>query len=282
MWTTYNTFDYFEPEKSNGDYQKIFILNVDYGVAWSYIGEKYATIGNWFWSSPETPKYVNNLIECNNMCIFQSDYKHSKDAITEMQLDLKKSVHAIIGIPLYVLANMLKNGSTLFPINGGYPIVTIPKITNYEGYDISEISWLHIDENITSDKKLLIIMGQQCSGKTTYAKKLQDKGYLIISEPMASSIKRKNKTFLHIFTEALNNNKKGVVIDSTNHTHEGRLIFANIAKEMNIESLILWITRPGYKFNTMNNQKIPETILNIYSKNIQTPNLYDIPYIRII
>ncbi len=285
MWNTYNTFDYYQPEKVNKNIDKVYILNVDYGIAWNYKGGKYPISGSWFWSSDTTPKCIDNLTENNNLCILQSDFKNSKEAIDEMQISLKKYIHAIIGIPIYVLANIINNRTSfnmILVLKDVYPIITIPKITNYEGYNIEEVPWLHNNVNITSEKKLLIMMGQECSGKTTYARTLLNKGYLIISEPIASSIRRKNKIFVNILKEALINNKKGVVIDTTNPLHQGRLTYVDIAKELNIPSLILWVSRPGYKFNNMNNQKIPETILNIYSKNIQTPDLYDIPYIRII
>lgn len=287
MWIIYDTFDYYINDDLNLNVSNIYILNVDYGIAWNPYGGKYPYEGNWIWSSPTTPKYINNLINNNNnMCILQSEYKNSKSAIDEMQKDLNKNIYSIIGIPLYVLVNILKSKNNSYfklPINNEYKIITIPKLITCDGLEMKDVSELNIPlVDFDNEKKLIIMMGQEGSGKTTYAKTLQDKGYLIISEPLISSIKRKNIKSVNILKEALKNNKLGVIIDSSNPVHNDRLIYSDIAKELNISSIILWVSRPGYKFNNLRNQKIPETILNIYSKIIQPPNFYNIPYIRVI
>lgn len=285
MWKNNNIFDYYDCQEVTENIKCIYILNVDNGIAWDTCGNKYPIYNKWMWFSNKVPSYINSLTD-NNICILHSEYKNSKDAINQMKYQLKnRNIYCVIGITINILCNILndKNSfNSIIEIDNILPIITVPKIKKYVGYNLENIPELETNIELPKNKNLFIMMGQEGSGKTNYAKKLQNQGYIIISEPLISSIKRRNKKSIEILKKILLKNEKGVIIDSCNPTHKDRLIFTEIANSLNIDSTILWCSKPGYTYNNIRYQKIPDIILNVYTKNIEPPNFFNINYIHIV
>lgn len=109
---------------------------------------------------------------------------------------------------------------------------------------------------------VVIFVGNPGSGKSTFANRLEKKGYTILCQ---DELKTVNK-MLKISKEIL---KKGgkIVIDATNPSIEKRKLWI----ELSYLSSIVWFIRNGYHFNNCRQHKIPDVVYNIYSKNFKEP-----------
>jgi len=120
-------------------------------------------------------------------------------------------------------------------------------------------------ENINED--VVILMGNQGSGKSTFSKKLAEyNNYVFLNQDYL-------KTQVKILRLAKENLEIGnkIIIDATNSSIEKRKIWIDLAKSFNLSSSIVWIIKDGYQFNKYRVTLVPNIAYNIYTKNFQEP-----------
>ena len=147
----------------------------------------------------------------------------------------------------------------------------------------------NINEPIPEDKKaqLYIMVGNQGSGKSTFAKKLcanssTNDNLLIkpIESDQLKTIKRMESEAVKIInlnnlnnTNNLNNNNMPIIIDATNGSKEKRKYWIDFAKTHNLTYTIVWVIRDGRPFNALRtDNKVPEIAYRIYSKHFERPD----------
>lgn len=288
MWLVYKSFEYYMPH-TNLSFDHVLILSIDNGIAWNPYGKKSPRAGEWVFCNPETTvPYIKFLQENGYYCILHSNDKGSKSAIEEIEQIFLSC--AIVGISMNALfeiiaSNWVLNNGLTRPsrLSNNFDIISIPRIGSFPGFEIDEIPNLRWDaiKYLPNIRPLLIIMmGQPGSGKTTFSMKLQEKGFIIINEKIAGSLRRGQIKETKKFLIALKTS--GLVIDSTNPDHKSRRIYANLASQIGIQTLICWCTRPGFRFNNMRDHKVPDVALYSYESNFENPIHHDIPFLRII
>lgn len=110
------------------------------------------------------------------------------------------------------------------------------------------IDWI---KSLFRKQKMIILVGLPGSGKSTYAKLLEKKGYVVISQDTLGD----RKKCIRATREALLNGKS-VVIDRTNVSKKQRRFFLDIAEEFDIlcECHIL-NSNPGICLERVKNRK---------------------------
>jgi DNA 3'-phosphatase len=113
--------------------------------------------------------------------------------------------------------------------------------------------------NKHSGLELIITVGQQGSGKTTFSRSV---GYTIIDRPNINKLRHTLQ-------------KESVIFDATNPTIENRKELINIGKEMGAFITIAWATICGKVYNKgrKGKEKIPSVALGVYSNKFQRPTL---------
>lgn len=116
------------------------------------------------------------------------------------------------------------------------------------------------------NENIIIMVGNQGSGKTTFSEKLTQKGYVHLEKDKISTIPK----LIKMAKECL---KKGenIIIDKTNPKIEDRKIWIDLAKDYNKSFSIIWSVKNGNSFNLVRDKPIPSIVYNIYSKNFQQP-----------
>jgi len=116
---------------------------------------------------------------------------------------------------------------------------------------------------------LVIIMGNQGSGKTSTAIFIEKNGYIRFSQDEVGkldAVKRVNQ----IGKLLINGNK--VVVDATHAKSEYRIKWVNLANSLNKSSVILWHINDGRCFNTLREKSVPEIAYKMYTKNFNYPS----------
>lgn len=120
-----------------------------------------------------------------------------------------------------------------------------------------------IEISIPEEQELVIMVGQQGSGKSTTSLKLADKGYQIVN---------RKPNFIKLIRGAFNQ-KKSVVFDATNPKVSDRKTLIELANNFQIPCRIFWCSRSGWYDNELRENKIPDIALNIYSRDFQIPSI---------
>ena len=299
MWSTLTSLiSYKLPllNIKNEKYTGIVYFCLDFGLVWSSIGEKVPDINTYVWcvkNKNDMINYINKLWDINLVPIFYGE-KIKLDVVDEILSNFTIQPPTFVGISIETLHNLISKSWTFNQIdNINVDQTTIPNC-NIILSDILSIyrfgphSLIGVEakiENIGFDplynfnyeKIILILVGQQGSGKSTIAKKLEEKGWYIINEKDAASIRRASESskskIMDQFRTLLSNinNFKGIVIDSTNGKSSHRKIYINEAKKLNVGYIVGWITRPGWYFNNQRDIKIPPQALSLYTKNFEIP-----------
>jgi predicted kinase len=146
-----------------------------------------------------------------------------------------------------------------------------------------------------------ILIGQQGSGKSTYSDFLEEEGYIIIREKEAEKIRNRRtqkaiKEFKETIDQVLKCKKKkttnkncssnktclnkavdnscrprGIIIDATNASEESRQVYNEIAEEMGIDIVNLWLSKSGFDYNSKRESPVSKIALYTYAKNLQLP-----------
>ena len=117
-------------------------------------------------------------------------------------------------------------------------------------------------------EQLIIMMGNQGSGKTTVARRLETMNYIRYSqdEQLSLTTQKKRKEIADLIRQGY-----GIIIDATHPSHEKRYHWITLAYELNISWKIWWFVRDGRPFNKLRTKPIPDIAYNIYSKNFERP-----------
>ena len=118
-------------------------------------------------------------------------------------------------------------------------------------------------EEVNED--LIILVGNQGSGKFTFAKELAEKrGYVHLEKDVLKT---------RITKQCKDNLKAGnkVIIDATNPSIKARKEWLDIANSFSASVGIVWSIIPGQPFNELRENKVPPIAYNIYSKNFEEP-----------
>ena len=119
------------------------------------------------------------------------------------------------------------------------------------------------------EQEMIIMIGYPGSGKTTLASTFDKNQYEIIS---GDELKTVNK-MLKVTKEAIEN-KKSVIIDSTNPSKKRRAIFIEFAKHYNIPVRCFYIDVSMEEAIYRNNQRdkgVPKIVYNIFKKKFEYP-----------
>jgi DNA 3'-phosphatase len=127
----------------------------------------------------------------------------------------------------------------------------------------------------TINYDMVIMVGNQGSGKSTLSAKLEERGYIVCENDKLTKAK-----MISTCKMALLNGKK-VVIDKTNPSNEDRQQWIDIANQYNKTVCIVWNIRNGSPFNILRNKSVPDIVYNIYTKNFQDPSSHNIPVITV-
>jgi len=126
-------------------------------------------------------------------------------------------------------------------------------------------------------QKMIIMVGQQGSGKTTWATSLSESlGYtLVASEPTPGRktlVINDKKGRLRIIEKLLREGES-LIIDATHPSRASRAELINLAKKYNVPVRIFWISRPGRPYNELRPKPVQEVALRTYTKNFERPSI---------
>jgi hypothetical protein len=286
------------------------LCSLNDGVVWNPEGKKhpckhYGT--GWVWASADSKvmiTYINSLWNNNIVPILYSENKFDNyveiiDEILSMLdydplifLDTTPEQIKELLIDLSTDSNSpVKNKESskfIIKLDEFPPIVkcqvyTIPKCEKSEivGYDLLDIN---VDSRMALKefKGLIILMGQQGSGKSTVAFEYRRIGYNVVTEVEALSLFRGIGVdrFIDDLKSIKESKIKGVVIDATNPSKVYRDFYARLAKGAGVESTIGWLTRPGWRWNNKRQIPITQVALTIYTHKFEAPTHE--AYVRLI
>lgn len=279
-------------------FKGIMYMSLDCGITWNYLGEEYPTSDIWTWCSGNVESVVNyisnSLLEGGYLPIFYS--VGADEAFIEKILSyFKVPPPCFIGVMPdlihgLIVKSWLKGDKTLKdelpPLKCDFDIKNMlyynigPKFPLVD--ELIQDKSLH-DLNIAHDISyidkpcLIVLVGQQGSGKSTVAKRFGDKGWVVIDEMYVNNIKRKGSNITPLINLISNIGdkgvgSKGVVIDAPNPKESDRKFFTDIAISKNKDYIVGWITRPGYYFDSRTSVSAPINVLETYSNELEPPS----------
>ena len=131
-------------------------------------------------------------------------------------------------------------------------------------------------DNVIVDNQLVIMMGNQGSGKTTIAKRLEkDHNYIRFSQDEIDK-KITSKKNIQYINSLLKEGKK-IIIDQCHSSNKSKEMWI----ELGCKTSILWCIREGRSWNKLREKPIPEIAYSIYSKYFEYPNYQNVEVIKI-
>ncbi|AYV86190.1 MAG: PNK3P-domain-containing protein [Solumvirus sp.] len=114
-------------------------------------------------------------------------------------------------------------------------------------------------------QELLIMVGNQGSGKSTNAKRYEEKGYSIIA--------RNGKKHTNEIVNLLKSGKS-VIFDATNPSKENRAELITLATQNGAVPIILWCSRDGRYDNELRTgkDKVPKIVYSRYQSSFEEPS----------
>jgi len=118
------------------------------------------------------------------------------------------------------------------------------------------------------NKYLVITVGAQGTGKSTYTETYFPEYYMISSDKLKSN---KKKILSELEKQLKLKTSPGIVIDATNPTQEGREVYYALGSKYGYKIIVLYFVRDGYGWNKLRTTtRVPDIAYNIfYSKLIQ-------------
>lgn len=116
-------------------------------------------------------------------------------------------------------------------------------------------------------QELIITIGQQGSGKTTYVRNISKTypSYQCIHNDEIPKGKR-----LRVITDILKSGMS-VIVDGTYPSNASREPIIELAEEHNVPVRFFWFSRPGRYWNSEREKPIPEVALRRYTKEFEYP-----------
>lgn len=286
----------------------IVLLGIDNNIIWNPFGHKKPSPWipvplaapvkgcGWTWGVPEEQRlmeYFNSLWSHNLVPVLWSSSTDLK-LISEVHQSLRNNnvkLPHILGVEFKDVYSTIKKAWSLpdnihlYVINGdnaktaeiGGVNCTFESI----GFKFNERLPIKTSEDKRGDiGPLIVLMGQQGSGKSTVAAQLKDMGYLVYSEIQAGALQRKQvkattefkQSLLRLIKETEHGPKlPGIVIDATNPQVKHRQLYMDLATLVGVPYHTGWITRPGWESNKERLLRIPDVALYTYAKRFEYP-----------
>lgn len=118
----------------------------------------------------------------------------------------------------------------------------------------------------STDQELILTVGNQGSGKTTFSTQFatDNPQYVVVSQDVVGK-----KPDVLAATVRLLQSGKSVIVDRTNPSPSDRLEFINLAGQTPVR--VWWFARDGRPFNALRPKPVPDIAYNIYSKLFSEP-----------
>lgn len=122
-------------------------------------------------------------------------------------------------------------------------------------------------------KELIILVGMQGSGKTTFASYMTQqatfKSWRVVDsdDPQTNTPARIDKTIISGLRDG-----KSVIISATNPGLSKRAHYAMLGRENFAKVRIFWLMRNGYDYNKLREKSVPNVAYYSYFKNLDIPN----------
>jgi len=156
-----------------------------------------------------------------------------------------------IGLPFYLPEQIFPSIERLKP----EPIVPLPNI------------------EFSSGKNMVLFVGMQGSGKTTYYEaNLLPLGYIHINQDKLGTKAKVMKLFKESLAKGLN-----CVIDATNPSLTGRQEFYAFAQNYGYNITTIYFVRNGEGYNKLREKPVPTIAYNMYFKNLIEPDTENTP-----
>lgn len=187
--------------------------------------------------------------------------------IFNLQVDIKKSFYCgdAIGLTSDYPPYQWNNTDLLYCNNCGFNFIIPYQLFSFP-YEIATSNFV-------------IMMGNQGSGKTTYALNLEKNySYRRFSQDEYGTLLNRYNEISHLLLNGIN-----IVIDATFPSTEKRYPWVNLCVSLNKTITIVWCIRDGRPFNSKRNKPVPEIAYSQYAKNFNDPQ-YDVlnSYYKII
>lgn len=115
-------------------------------------------------------------------------------------------------------------------------------------------------------KQVVIMMGIQGSGKTSFARRLETEGFIRFSQDEHGNLVKNLKEI-----EEYVRNGDRVILDATHRKHSLRKVFIDMAERNDANWIICWCVRDGRPFNSLREKPIHPAGISLYVKEFQRP-----------
>lgn len=126
---------------------------------------------------------------------------------------------------------------------------------------------------IPKEQTLIVMVGMPGAGKSTFVKeKLQSSDDLNQQwYHVEQDVMKTERKILSAVKSGLINGKS-VVVDATNSSLSRRKKYIELAKELNVPSMILYFVANGYERNKLREKPVPTVAYNVYYKKLEEPS----------
>lgn len=139
--------------------------------------------------------------------------------------------------------------------------------------DIPFISPLEVfesnSETYIPTAKVVIMMGNQGSGKTTIAKRLESEGFIRYSQDEHKN--KLDKVGLKKIMASNISDGSSIVLDATHSSQKNRQVWIDFADHCSVDYIILWCVRDGRVFNQLRDIPVSSMAYIPYVKNFVRP-----------
>lgn len=124
-------------------------------------------------------------------------------------------------------------------------------------------------ETYVPTAKVVIMMGNPGSGKTTVSKRLESEGFIRYSQDEHKG--KLDKVGLKKEMEKELQQGNSIVLDATHSSEKNRQVWIDLADKCSVNYVILWCVRDGRIFNALRSEPISKMAYIPYVKNFSRP-----------